>query len=91
MKKVLKGLSVLQIVIGVLCAVVAIAALTVGDLISGAVKLPSEQQALTAMKVSAALGLVSAAFNFGYGSDSFRCLQRHCTGAFPAFGKKFKK
>lgn len=43
MKKVLKGLSVLQIVIGVLCAVVAIAALTVGDLISGAVKLPSEQ------------------------------------------------
>lgn len=67
MRKLLKGLSVLQIIIGVLCAVVAIATLVLGDLMDGHVTLPAQQQALTAMKVSAVLGLVSAVFNFSCG------------------------
>lgn len=64
MRKMLKGLSVLQIIIGILCAVVGIATLILGSFMGGAVKLPAERQALTAMKVSAVLGLISAVFNF---------------------------
>lgn len=64
MRKMLKGLSVLQIIIGILCAVVGIATLILGSFMGGAVKLPAEQQALTDMKVSAVLGLISAVFNF---------------------------
>ena len=67
MRKLLKGLSVLQIVIGILCAVVGIVDLVIGDLMSSLAKLPAEQQALTAMRVSAVLGLISAVFNFNCG------------------------
>lgn len=67
MKKLLKGLSILQIVIGILAAVVGIASLIMGSLMSGLAALPAEQQALTAMKVSAVLGLISAVFNFSCG------------------------
>lgn len=72
MKKLLKGLSVLQIVLGILCAVIGIASLMAGNLMSSAVKLPAEQQALTALKVSAVLGLFSAVFNFGCGYFGFK-------------------
>lgn len=67
MRKMLKGLSVLQIVIGILCAVVGVAMLALGDAMGGLAKLPEEQQALTGMKVSAVLGLFSAVFNFSCG------------------------
>lgn len=60
----LKGLSILQIIIAVLCAVVGIGTLIIGNLMDSLVKLPAEQQALIAMKVSAVLGLISAVFNF---------------------------
>ncbi len=67
MRKMLKGLSVLQIVIGILCAVVGGVALALGGAMGGIAKLPEEQQALTGMKVSAVLGLFSAIFNFSCG------------------------
>ena len=63
-KKLLKGLSVLEIVLGILCAVVGIATLLLGNFMDGVVKMPAEQQALVSMKVSAVLGLISAVFNF---------------------------
>ena len=67
MRKMLKGLSILQIIIGILGVVVGIATLVMGDLMGSLVKLPAEQEALTAMKVSAVLGLISAIFNFSCG------------------------
>ncbi len=67
MRKMLKGLSILQIIIGILGAAVGIASLTMGNLMDSLAKLPAEQQALTAMKVSAVLGLISAVFNFSCG------------------------
>lgn len=67
LRKMLKVLSVLQIIIAILCAVVGIATLAIGDLMEGYIKLPAEQQALVAMKVSAVLGLISAVFNFSCG------------------------
>lgn len=67
MKKLFKGLSVLEIVLGILCAVVGIATLLLGNFMDGAVEMPAEQQALVSMKVSAVLGLISAVFNFGCG------------------------
>lgn len=67
MKKRLKGLSVLQIIIGILCVVVGIATLIMGNLMDGLAKLPAEQQALVSMKVSAVLGLISAVFNLSCG------------------------
>ncbi len=67
MRKLLKGLSILQIVIGVLCAVVGVVTLIMGSLMDGLTKFPAEQQALIGMKVSAVLGLISAVFNFGCG------------------------
>lgn len=67
MKKLLKGLSVLEIVLGILCAVAGIAALLLGSFMNEAVKQPAEQQALVSLKVSAVLGLISAVFNLGCG------------------------
>ncbi len=67
MKKLLKVLSVLQIIIGILCAVTGVATLLLGNLMNDYVSLPAEQQALIAMKVPAVLGLISAVFNFGCG------------------------
>lgn len=67
MRKMLKGLSVLQIIIGILCAAVGVAMLALGGFMGGLAKLPEEQQALTGMKVSAVLGLFSAVFNFSCG------------------------
>lgn len=64
MRKMLKGLSILQIIIGILCAIVGIATLIMGNLMDGLAKLPAEQQALIGMEVSAVLGLISAVFNF---------------------------
>lgn len=64
MRKMLKVLSILQIIIGILCVVVGVATLIMGNLMEGLVKFPAEQQALIAMKVSAVLGLISAVFNF---------------------------
>lgn len=72
MKKLLKGLSVLQIVIGVLGVVTAIASLALGGWIGGEVKLYAEQQALIAMKVTAVIGLISAVFNFACGYCGFK-------------------
>lgn len=72
MKKLLKGLSVLEIVIGVFCAIVAIAMLALGQFMGGAVQMPAEQQALLSMKVSAVLGLISAVFNFFCGFFGFK-------------------
>lgn len=63
MKKLLKVLSVVEIILGILCAVVAVAGLVMGGLLSGGAELPLEQQALTLVKVSAVFGLVSALFN----------------------------
>lgn len=63
MKKMLKGLSILQIIIGVLCVIVGVVTLIMGNLMNSLAELPAEQQALTAMKVSAVLGLISAVFN----------------------------
>ena len=67
MKKLLKGLSVLEIVIGVLSLVVGIAALTVGGIMGAAAELPIEQQATISMKVSAVLCLISGVFNLACG------------------------
>lgn len=67
MRKMLKGLSILQIIIGMLCAVIGIAMLVLGNLMDSHAKLPAEQQALISMQVSAVLGLVSAVFNFSCG------------------------
>ncbi len=67
MRKMLKGLSILQIILGILCAVVGIAALIMGNLIGSLAEFPAEQQALVAMKVSAVLGLISAVFNLSCG------------------------
>lgn len=64
MRKMLKGLSILQIIVAVLCVIVGAATLIIGNLMDSLAKLPAEQQALTAMKVSAVLGLISAVFNF---------------------------
>lgn len=64
MRRMLKVLSILQIIIGILCVVVGVATLIMGNLMDGLVKFPAEQQALIAMKVSAVLGLISAVFNF---------------------------
>lgn len=63
MKKLLKVLSVVEIILGVLCAVVAVAGLVMGGLLSGGAELPLERQALTLVKVSAVFGLISALFN----------------------------
>lgn len=67
MKKLLKGLSVLEIVIGVLGIVVGIAALAVGGLMGAAAELPIEQQATVAMNVSAVLCIISGIFNLACG------------------------
>lgn len=67
MKKILKGLSVLQIVIGILGMAVAIATLALGKLMDSEAEMTMQQQALTAMMVSAVLGMVSSVFNFGCG------------------------
>lgn len=64
MRKMLKGLSILQIIVAILCVIVGAATLIIGNLMDSLAKLPAEQQALTAMKVSAVLGLISAVFNF---------------------------
>jgi len=64
MRSLLKVLSVLEMLIGIGCGIVAVAGLLAGGLISGAAALPAEQQAVTLIKVSAALGLASALFNF---------------------------
>ncbi len=66
-RKLLKGLSILQIIIAILCVVVGIATLLLGNLMNDMVTLPAEQQALVSMKVSAVLGLISAVFNFSCG------------------------
>lgn len=67
MKKLLKALSVLELLIGILCIAVAIAGLVMGDIIEGAAELPIEQQAVTVVKVAAVLGLISGVFNLGCG------------------------
>lgn len=59
MRKMLKGLSILQIIIGILCAAVGIITLIMGNFMGNLANLPAEQQALSAI-----LGLVSAVFNF---------------------------
>lgn len=67
MKKMLKGLSILELVIGILSLVVGIAALALGGLMDSAVSVPAEQQALVSMKVSAVLGIISGLFNLECG------------------------
>lgn len=67
MKKMLKVLSILELVIGILSLVVGIATLALGGFMDSAVNLPAEQQALVSMKVSAVLGLISGVFNLGCG------------------------
>lgn len=72
MKKLLKVLSVLEILIGIGCAIVAIAGLLMGGLAGVGAEQPLEQQAVTMVKVSSVLGLVSAVFNFLCGSCGLR-------------------
>lgn len=67
MKKLLKGLSVLEVILGVLCAVVAVAGLAMGGLLQGGAELPIEREALSLVKVSAGFGLASALFNLAGG------------------------
>lgn len=67
LKKLLKVLSVLQIVIGILGIIVAAATLGLGKFMNEAVETSVQQQALTSLKVSAVLGLLSSIFDFGCG------------------------
>lgn len=72
MRKLLKVLSVLEIVIGLLCGVIAVAGLALGGLISGAAELPVEHQAVTLVKVSAVIGLLSSLFNLACGLNGLK-------------------
>lgn len=67
MKKLLKVLSILELIIGILGLIVSILALTAGGLISGVAELPVEQEVAIVMIVSAVMGLISGAFNCGCG------------------------
>jgi len=67
MRGLLKILSVLEMLIGIGCGIVAVAGLVASGLISDAATLPLEQQAVTLIRVSAIFGLLSAVFNFACG------------------------
>ena len=72
MRKMLKVLSVLEIVLGLLCGVIAVAGLALGGLIGGAAELSAEQQVVILVKVSSAVGLVSALFNLACGFSGWK-------------------
>lgn len=67
MKKLLKVLSVLLIIIGILGILVAAATLGLGKFMNEAAETSAQQQALTSLKVSGGLGLISSIFDFGCG------------------------
>lgn len=72
MRKMLKVLSVLEIVLGLLCGVIAVAGLALGGVIGGAAELPIEHQAAILVKVSSAVGLLSALFNLVCGFSGWK-------------------
>lgn len=72
MRKLLKVLSVLEMVLGLLCGVIAVAGMVLGGLIGGAAELPVEHQAVILVKVSSTVGLVSALFNMACGFSGWK-------------------
>ena len=63
MKKMLKGLSVLEIIIGILAVLAAVGGLAMGRLMEGGAENGLQMQAIITVKASAILGLISGLFN----------------------------
>lgn len=72
MKKMLKGLSVLEIIIGILAVIVAVGGLAMGGLMEGGAENGLQMQAVVTVKASAILGLISGLFNLGCGFCGFQ-------------------
>lgn len=67
MKKILKPLSILQLVVGVLAVIVGIMSLVLANALEGAAGQAPVGTALAAMRVSAVLGLCAGLFDLGCG------------------------
>ncbi|NBK77630.1 hypothetical protein D5272_03245 [bacterium D16-76] len=67
MKKMLKPLSILQLVVGVLAVIVGIMSLVLANALEGAAGQAPVGTALAAMRVSTVLGLCAGVFDLGCG------------------------
>lgn len=67
MKKMLKPLSILQLVVGVLAVIVGIMSLVLANALEGAAGQAPVGTALAAMRVSTVLGLCAGMFDLGCG------------------------